>query len=210
MKRPLVAVAVLSVLAVACGGGGEGGEEVASLTGTVESVGAADDTVASLGDAPSEADGATDEEALLGFVACMREAGVDLEDPTVDAEGNLRIGGLRGRGPGANQGDIDRDAIRAGFEGCRELLEGAALGFGAQDRTELADQLLVFAACMRDNGFDMPDPDLTFTPDPGRGGGPFGIVDRDDPAFQPALEACGDNLPGVGRFGGRRSPGDGS
>ena len=48
----------------------------------------------------------------------------------------------------------------------------------------------------------MPDPDFSGTPGQGGGGGPFGAIDRTDPAFQAASEACQDVLPGVGPGGG--------
>ncbi len=52
-----------------------------------------------------------------------------------------------------------------------------------------------FAACMRDNGFDMPDPD--FSGLALRGDGPFGEVDLEDPAFESALEQCDDILANI-------------
>ena len=60
---------------------------------------------------------------------------------------------------------------------------------------------------MREQGFDMPDPDFSISVDgPGQGGpgNPFGEVDLEDPAFQVASEACmwvfGDTI-GTGGFG---------
>ncbi|WP_051771857.1 hypothetical protein [Saccharothrix sp. NRRL B-16314] len=50
-----------------------------------------------------------------------------------------------------------------------------------------------FAQCMRDNGVDMPDPD----PTGGKAGG-FGKVDRTDPDFERAVDACREFLPGGG------------
>ena len=58
---------------------------------------------------------------------------------------------------------------------------------------------------MRENGYEMDDPDLSsFTlGGEGQGGegdgqiaGPFGEIDPDDPAFQAAFEACQDVLAG--------------
>ena len=53
---------------------------------------------------------------------------------------------------------------------------------------------------MRDNGFDLPDPDFSNF-DLAGGVGPFGEIDPTEPDFEEALEACQDifaNLP----FGG--------
>ena len=61
------------------------------------------------------------------------------------------------------------------------------------DLTEIEDQLVAFATCMRGQGIDMDDPDLTdFAPGGAGGadGGPFGDIDIDDPEVQAALEVC--------------------
>ena len=57
------------------------------------------------------------------------------------------------------------------------------------------DQLFAYAECMRENGYDMPDPiyvERTHTPGQGGGGdgGPFGKLDRTDPDFIEANEVC--------------------
>ncbi len=207
--RSLAVIAVLGLVLTACGGGSETDSGVATL-GNEES----GQTLASQEDPLGGGEGTEDaeltrEEALLAFTACLRDQGVDIEDPTVDADGNVRLsrpGGQSGQ-PGPGGDDTFREARAA----CADLLEDAALGFGGDvDRTELEDNLVVFAECMRDNGYDMPDPDFSaFGPGQG-GGGPFGEVDRDDPAFQAAAEACEDILAGFGRGpGGGRTGGGG-
>lgn len=121
----------------------------------------------------------------------MRANDFDIGDPTVDTEGNLRLGRIN-----VEQENFDTDTLRSAFDACGDLLAGVSFGFDADDLTELADQLLVFAACMRDNGYDIPDPDLApgTVPDD-----PFGGLDLEDPAFITALEVCEDTLPGFGR-----------
>ncbi|MEV1121485.1 hypothetical protein AB0I91_41055 [Actinosynnema sp. NPDC049800] len=54
------------------------------------------------------------------------------------------------------------------------------------------DRSREFAKCMRDNGVDVPDPE------PGGKPGGFGKVDRTDPDFERAREACRELLPGGG------------
>jgi len=62
-------------------------------------------------------------------------------------------------------------------------------GLSAEDLTGREDELLAFAVCMRENGYDMPDPD--FTGNGHSGAGPFGdAIDTDDPDFQRAVESC--------------------
>ena len=204
----VVLVSATVLIAAACGSGGEAGDGVASLEATEPVAGApeADDAVVD------------QEQAMLDFSACMRDNGIEIDDPTVDAEGNLQFGGFRGA---AQDPEADRDLIRGAFDTCQEHLEGIALGRGEGiDPTELQDTLLEYASCMRDNGYDMDDPDLSaFGPgaggerEPGEGGGrPFGDIDFDDPDFIIAQEVCQDILggfgPGSGRGFGQGSGGD--
>ena len=155
----------------------------------------------------------SDEERLLAFAECMRENGVDFPDPVVEADGTVTFGFRPGGGGGGLQrlGEIGRDpdtpAARAACEG---LIEGLAFGpgQGGVDLIELQDALLEFAQCMRDNGVDMGDPDLSrFGPggnDDDQPGGPFGAIDVNDPDFAAAFEVCQQQLPQAGgaRFGG--------
>lgn len=57
-----------------------------------------------------------------------------------------------------------------------------------------AEQNQKFAQCMRDNGVDVPDPG----PDGKFGDWGSSGIDRSSPAFQKAMEACQDELPGGG------------
>jgi hypothetical protein len=144
-------------------------------------------------------DSASQEEAVMAFTVCLRDEGLDVEDPVVDDQGNLRPPRLR------DIADLDRDVADAAFESCDEYLEDVTFGVDSEDRTEREDELLVFAACVRENGYDMPDPDFSTDRSPGSGGGgPYGGLDREDPAFQAALAACSDifgagaPIPGTG------------
>lgn len=202
MKRILLLVAVLALLATACGGTADADEGVASLDGS-ESLGVVDTTAA-----PD----LSEEETLLAFTQCLRDNGVDIDDPTVDSEGNLR---LSRPSSAAQEGQGRNEEFRAAREACNSLLEGVTLGFQDVDVTELEDQLLEFAMCVRENGYeDMPDPDLSTVGIPGQGGGgPFGQLDREDPLFQAAADACQDILAGIprgpGAGGGRGTAGNG-
>jgi hypothetical protein len=193
MKKLLAATIALTLLLAACSG--DSGSQVASLDDTPVAQASDDD--------PSD-EGGDDTEAILEFAQCMRDNGVpDFEDPDVSADGSVEFQ-FRGL---AEVSDVDPDTMRGAFEACRETLDGVAIGPGSIDRTEIEDTLYEFAACMRDNGIDMPDPDFSSfgTPrgEPGEGGGPFGgAIDPDDPEFQKALEACEDVFAGGFRFGG--------
>lgn len=192
-----IALIAVALLAGACGAG-PATDGVASLS----------DPGAAESPDPTASVELSREEALLAFTACLRENGVDIDDPTVDADGNVQLAPPSGR-QGGEEGPGDQ--FREAREACADLLDDAALGFGGDfDRTELEDDLVSFAECMRENGYDMPDPDFSsFGPGAGGGGGPFGAIDPDDPSFQTASEACGDILAGFGRGPGGGRPGGG-
>jgi len=195
MNRVLISMVALALLVAACSNSED--EGVASLSDT-------ETTIAQ--DAP-DGSSADDEKILLEFAACMRDNGVeDFEDPTINSDGVPEFN-LRGSG-----GEPDRETTQAAFQACRELLEGLAFGRGGIDVTEVTDTLVEFAACMRENGYDMPDPDLSNLGNPGEaGGGPFGgDLDPTDPDFISAMEECEgifENLPFLGGGGARRGGG---
>jgi hypothetical protein len=190
MKRNVVIPMVLAfgLLAAACGGA-DSDSGVASLESETQAEQAEDATV----------DSASQEEAVMAFTVCLRDEGLDVEDPIVDDQGNLRPPRPR------EIESMDREVAQGAFESCNVYLEDVTFGLDSQDRTEREDELLAFASCVRENGYDMPDPDFSTERTPGQGGGgPFGGLDREDPAFQTALAACSDifgagaPIPGTG------------
>lgn len=191
MKLKLVVLlTAVAVVAAACGESAD--EGVATLSG-------ADAVVL---EAETAAAGA-DEDALLAFAACMRDNGVpDFEDPAVNADGSVDFG--RGGGEGAFD-DVDRDVMEGAFGACQGDLDGVAFGPGGGDfdMTEMEDTMVEFASCMRNNGYDMDDPDLSnFGPggngagESGEEGGLFGGFNEDDPKYQVAFDVCQDILAG--------------
>ncbi|MDH3730708.1 MAG: hypothetical protein OES13_06255 [Acidimicrobiia bacterium] len=200
MKRILVTAVALALVAAACGGGSRS-DGVASLEdNATPALAAGDDGSADGATATTEMD---PELALLEFTQCLRDNGVDVGDPEVDGDGNLGFGG-RVQG---NDLEADREAFQAAREACADILEGVSFEFRDRDRTEIEDTLVEFATCMRDNGYDMPDPDFSgFSPGSG-GGGPFSEADPEDPAFIAANETCEEVLSSAfGEGGIRRGP----
>lgn len=202
----MVALLAFGLIAAACGGSGDSDSGVATLD--------TDDTLA----APEEviADGLDDvdaEQAMLALASCLRAEGLDIDDPTVDSEGNVQFGGFRRAAADDEGNPPDRETMQAAMETCQSELEGVSLGFGDRgfDQTETQDTLVAYAACMRENGYEMDDPDLSTFGEPGEGGGggPFGDIDRDDPDFIAASEACGDILGGLPGAGAGRGSGGG-
>lgn len=198
MKRTFVVLSAFALVLAACSS--DGRSDVASLEALATDLGI------EIEDASS---GVIDEDAVLEFSQCMRENGVeDFEDPVIGVDGSVefRLGGA------IRESGADRGAIREAFEACQDNLGSLSFGPGSEDRSEIEDTLYEFAVCMRDNGYDMPDPDfsslLRGSGEGGGGGGPFGAnFDPEDPAFTSALEACEDVFGGRFRFGGR--PGGG-
>lgn len=196
MKRFRTLLAAVALVSTACGGNASS-DGVASLQDDEGTI-AADD----------EATEVDSEQAMLDFAACMREHGVDMEDPTMSGDGGfgMAFGGVAGREGGA----IDFEAMREAQEACSEYLENVTRDFEALDMTEMQDQMYEYAECMRENGYDMGDPSFTergpsdAEEDGGiRVAGPFGDIDPDDPDFLAAQEACQDIFGGMMQFGPR-------
>ena len=183
MTTRLMGLLFAAMLAGAACGGAEavGSDEVA----TIDDVDSSTET--------NEAGEVDSEAQLLAFAQCLRGEGFDVSDPTVDSDGNVVPGGLNNDGTGEGRPDGFAEARDA----CSEFLEDVTLGRQNQDQTESLDQQLEFTACMRENGFDLPDPDA------GVGGGRvLQGVDRSDPAYQAAFANCDDILASAGGRGG--------
>ncbi|HKY46928.1 MAG TPA: hypothetical protein VJQ79_02985 [Acidimicrobiia bacterium] len=201
--RRQLSIGVAALLLVsACGGMAADDGRLATLES-----GDSDETTTTTA-AATEADA---EEAALEFSQCMRDNGVpDFPDPSFsEGGGGITVVGPDGQGPGF---DPQSDEVQAAFEVCGDLLEGAAFGPGGGnfDPTELQDNLLAMAECLRGQGLDVDDPDLSnFGPAAGgppptaeeseseAGEGPevravpiFGDLDMDDPDVQAAMEVC--------------------
>lgn len=213
-----VALAAAALLAAGCGGG-DGSVGIASLDS------GSDDSTATT--TTTDTTAVDPEQAMLEFTQCMREQGIDMADPTTDENGNFQMMRPSGGGEGGEFDPADREAMRAAREACSQYLEGIAQGFERPDMTEMQDLMLEYAACMRENGVDMPDPDFSDSADAaGQGPGArlgfnAGDYDPNDPIFQAANEACqevfgADGMPGMmggfpgGGPGGGAPPGGGT
>ena len=143
----------------------------------------------------------TDEEKVLEFTQCIRDQGIEIQDATVDSDGNLQP-------PRPVEGaSINRQELRPAFEECRESLDGMTFGRERVDVNELIDNLLEVTGCLRDAGFDVDDPNQENL------GAWRGQFDFEDPALQKAFEECGNSDrpdrprggPGSGPPGGSNS-----
>ena len=149
-------VLVLALMASACSDSG-GSAEIASLE--TDSANTSEDD--SDGDVDPEAES---EAAMLAFTQCLRDQGIDVDDPTMDADGNMHLPPINVEVPDVVT-DPDELPDMSEFEDmiapCEEHLEGVVSTFSSADTTEIEDMLLAYAECMRDNGVDMPDPDFS-------------------------------------------------
>ena len=119
--------------------------DVASLSTT-------QDTQADAPDADA-ADPLLDNEAMMmAFTDCMREQGVDVMDPVVDADGNVQKPEL---GEGV---EWDEETMEDAWETCAHHLEGFTFEDKRDDVSELVDEYMVLAACLREKGHDLEDP----------------------------------------------------
>lgn len=116
----------------------------------------------------------------LTFTQCMRDKGIQMDDPDPDS----------GRPKPGEGVDPQGEAYQAAMQECEHLLPG-----GESDATADPEKLEVYqtyAECMRENGMpDFPDPQ------PGEQGMFGGKLDRTNPNFDKAHQACKDVLAGA-------------
>jgi hypothetical protein len=197
----LALVAAAALTACAATAGSEPG--VATLPTSPPGVAtlerAAPDAASSPWPSAGPADG---QEAFLDFAQCIRDNGIGMPDPQFDADGRFRIGGP---GAGDVMVDFESDEFQAAQDACDQHLEGLGANLDPEQQAERQEALVEFATCMREQGIDMPDPQV------GSGGGammmiggPDSDVDPGSPEFQAAMEECQPAL-GEGPVG-RRAP----
>ncbi len=192
VHRTLVLASSCAILLSACGGGSDSSSQVASLgTGAL--------------DAATETTSAGDtQQQWLDFAQCMRDNGVDMADPTFDADGNLASGGI---GPGSDI-DFRSDSVRTALDTCRDLMPagGPGGGGGAQfDRTGIQDAFNNFTSCLRDQGLEVDD--IDFAAGPGGGAPPGGSIPAG--GVQPPTSDGGFQGPPPGNGGAGGPGGDG-
>lgn len=168
--HPRQSIALLGIsvalIATACGSGSNASAQVASLGTTT-------------GTSPEATSPVNTQDALLKYAACMRQNGIDMPDPTFDADGNPTGGGF-----GRNSG-IDRSTteFQTAQTACGDLLQGVqlgGLGRNGVDRAQIQNSINDFTACLRDEGLAVDD--ITFGPPAGAGGANGAATDGSVPA----------------------------
>jgi len=153
------------------------------------------------GDAATPAPAVEPMDAMLDFAACMRDHGIDMPDPQAGGDGafvmELQGPAVDSAEPGSPPGDLG-DIFGAEFlaaeEACSHHLGAMTSGGGPGLDAEIMEGLLAHAACMRDHGIDMPDPEMS------NGGFMIGSPDGDgidifSEDYLAAEEACREVMP---------------
>jgi predicted small lipoprotein YifL len=137
------------------------------------------------------------EEKMRAFAQCMRDHGVEMEDPEVITDGNggtrtkVRIGGPSGAPNGAGGPGPGDERFKQAEQECRHLMpKGGDLGKAPSPEDE--ENMRNFAKCMRENGVEnFPDPQpgggIAISKDDG--------INPEDPAFQEAEKKCEELMP---------------
>lgn len=196
IATPLAATLVLAMTVSAAA-------QVATLTGPDET------------QAPGEVEAAIlledRDEAMLAFAQCMRDHGIDMDDPVVDSSGRGRI---FGGGPGTDGPafDLGSEEFMTASKACAPILEAARPEIDPEAEQERLEQQLQLAQCIRDSGYpEYPDPaigtDGRLERVGGRGVDDIGIDLRSE-AFREVMDVCRDRL-GIEQagFGPGRGPG---
>ncbi len=167
-SRLIVLLAAVAVLGPACG----------SDSADVASLSAADGAKT-----VQEGDAADVEAAWLSFTECLREQGLEVQDPVVDSKGIAQK-------PAPVEGsEATKKELAEAYDLCSGLIEGVTLEKNEGDQTEYVDGLLELAACLRGQGIDVDDPDVS-ADKPGEALATTLKKDWDSPAMQKAREVC--------------------
>ncbi len=164
----------LALALTGCGAEGGGDGVASAVDGSNEgSSGGSGDGAE--GDGASAADMDFDE-MMLAFAECLRENGVQVEDPEP------------GQGVDLNMDGQDENTVEAAMTSCREF-DPAENGGNEPLDPEIQAKIEDYADCMRDEGVDdFPDPE------PNGGIALDGAV-MEDPDYEAAEETCQDILP---------------
>jgi hypothetical protein len=137
-------------------------------------------------DPPEEEDErGSQEAAMLAHAQCMRDHGFDWPDPVfLDGEWETHYEGIDLDSPEFQEAEVECERVR--MEALPDTGTMDDPGERAQIEAEL-ETMLEFAACMRDQGVDFPDPQLD---DSGVISGPAGPADGDWETFEAAREFC--------------------
>ena len=143
MRYKHVVLAVMVVIGVLMlGACGSASEDVATLQSEGEQRAAP----------TAEVEVMDDEAKVMAFTQCLRDHGIEVLDPVLDADGNVQKPELAG---GA---DIRKESWKEAFEECGELLEGVTWAQKRVNRSVELGRWLGIARCLAEKGYDVGEP----------------------------------------------------
>jgi hypothetical protein len=191
MRRVLLCVVLLAVAGCGSSSSGSGSTQASATTGP----------------------GGTNRQAIAD---CLKKQGIDVPQRPSGAPpqgggpgaGGPSAGGgfLFGGGPqggGNGSGGRDFSKIRAALQKCGINPQQGQRRFNPQNSAQFRQALTKFVSCVRKNGYDLPDPNMS-------GNGPVfdsSKVDRNDPKFKSATGKCAGKLQALRPQGGGPPPG---
>jgi len=160
---------------------------LAGLAFLLAACGGGGDSAASAADADAKA-----EAARVRLEQCLRKNGLDVRSSDGGRRTTVRV---------------DKGKADAAMRNCRKYQQEAFGSVTPEQRQEFLDAATKFAACMRQQGVDMPDPVAGGGPGAGQarrsaGPGSGSRFDRASPKVEAAMKACEDKLPRGGGPGG--------
>lgn len=117
---------------------------------------------------------------MVKFAQCMRDNGIEMPDPKQDDNGGVMIEASPGDG-----GPIDEDKMKTAHEACKKHLPNG--GEFKPPSPEEQDKMRQQAKCMRDKGYNWPDPKF-------EGGGAaetMELPNMDDDKVKQDMKDCG-------------------
>jgi hypothetical protein len=139
---PTLAALALAVLLAGCGMHGGKKQEVASVADASSTAAAAGTATAGSGPAPAS----EESERWLQFSGCLRDNGLDVQDPAIS-------GGL----PGLRNQTGDRAKRKAAIAACAQYAPPGVHGAGMSEQDR--QKMLTYTQCLRDRGVQISDPD---------------------------------------------------
>jgi hypothetical protein len=126
------------------------------------------------------------QDAALEYAGCMRDHGIDMPDPQPGESGNFSFQG--------GNFDPESAAFRAASDACDPILQQAVPEGERPDSADFQDKLHERAKCMRDKGYDVPEPQGQNEPSldsaTEESGESVSDPQIDDPEFQRAMTEC--------------------
>ncbi|WP_372405265.1 hypothetical protein [Streptomyces luteireticuli] len=117
-----------------------------------------------------------EEDDAYKYRQCLRDNGVKVDEPKEGQAAGIQV--------------RDEKAFKKAKEACKDL-PGAGKELSAEEQQKALDKSIKFARCMREQGVDMPDPELKDGNLTAKaGGGP----DMPKGKMEKAMKACNDKL----------------